>query len=242
MKDWFADWFNSPYYHILYKNRDYKEAEIFISNLVKHLTPTDQSRFLDLACGKGRHSIFLNSLGYDVTGVDLSENSIAYAKQFENNRLHFFTHDMRKPIKNDKFNYILNLFTSFGYFETEEDNQKTISAMAASLEKGGKIIIDFFNAHKVIACMVHTETKSIDGIDFHISKRLENGYIIKQIEFSDTGKAYRFYEKVQALKLSDFQKYFSRAGLGITAQYGNYLLHEFDEKQSDRLIFVAELV
>ena len=81
---WFEDWFNTPYYHILYKDRDYKEAENFISNLTKELKlPTDSS-IIDLACGKGRHSVFLNQLGFEVLGVDLSEESILHNKQFEN--------------------------------------------------------------------------------------------------------------------------------------------------------------
>ena len=76
-----------------------------------------------MACGKGRHSVHLNSLGYQVTGLDLSEESIAYAKQFENSSLHFDVHDMSTPY-HDQFDAVFNLFTSFGYFENEEDNLK----------------------------------------------------------------------------------------------------------------------
>ena len=79
---WFQSWFNTPYYHILYQNRDYKEAELFIKNLVRYLNldALDDS-ILDLACGQGRHSIFLNSLGFRVTGIDLSEKSIKHANE-----------------------------------------------------------------------------------------------------------------------------------------------------------------
>ena len=76
---------------------------------------------LDLACGKGRHSIYLNKLGYNVIGADLSKNSIQFAKEFENNRLHFVEHDMRNPLEK-KYNAILNLFTSFGFFENDAED------------------------------------------------------------------------------------------------------------------------
>ncbi|MFS8082300.1 MAG: class I SAM-dependent methyltransferase, partial [Ginsengibacter sp.] len=111
---WFKEWFNSPYYHKLYFNRDKVEAADFINRLVGYLNPPADSKMLDMACGKGRHSIQLASKGFDVTGVDLSEDSILSAKKFENNHLHFFVHDMRLPFWINYFDYGFNFFTSFG--------------------------------------------------------------------------------------------------------------------------------
>ena len=79
--EWFESWFNSEYYHILYKNRDYAEAEKFISRLMDFLCPKPDAKFVDIACGKGRHAIFINKLGYDVVGYDLSEESILEANK-----------------------------------------------------------------------------------------------------------------------------------------------------------------
>ncbi len=73
---WFKDWFNSPYYHQLYFNRDEKEAAAFIDKLINYLQPAPNASMLDVACGKGRHSIHLAEKGFDVTGIDLSEDSI----------------------------------------------------------------------------------------------------------------------------------------------------------------------
>ena len=116
---WFKDWFNSPYYHQLYKNRDLKEAELFIDKLVQHLKVSPGSRMLDVGCGKGRHCIQLAGKGFDVTGIDLSEESIEEALKYEQENLHFFTHDMRLPFWINYFDYAFNFFTSFGYFKTE---------------------------------------------------------------------------------------------------------------------------
>src|SRR3954449_2448025 len=76
---WFKEWFNSPYYHQLYFNRDMSEAAAFIDKLITHLKPAPGSTMLDVACGKGRHSLQLANKGFDVTGIDLSEDSIQEA-------------------------------------------------------------------------------------------------------------------------------------------------------------------
>ena len=91
--DWFTDWFNTSYYHTLYKNRNDDDAQLFMRNITEFLQLSKTSYIHDLPCGKGRHSIYLNSLGYHVTGSDLSENSILSAKQFENDSLHFKVKD-----------------------------------------------------------------------------------------------------------------------------------------------------
>ena len=109
--NWYASWFDTPYYHILYQERDDKEAELFMDALTSFLKLSKKAEILDLACGKGRHAKYLNELGYDVTGIDLSPSSIEFAKTLENKRLHFAVHDMCLPYPK-KFDAIFNLFTS----------------------------------------------------------------------------------------------------------------------------------
>src|SRR6478752_5285712 len=120
---WFESWFDSTFYHQLYANRDHKEAVDFIDNLLEELDLPQQSRIMDLGCGAGRHSRYLASNGYHVTGTDLSLSSIRTAKKFESDNLHFFRHDMRKPFGNNNYDCVFNFFTSFGYFKTDEENQ-----------------------------------------------------------------------------------------------------------------------
>src|SRR6476620_1008681 len=107
-KKWFQNWFNSPYYHILYKQRDDEEAELFIDNLCSFLKPAREARMLDIACGRGRHAIYLNKKGYDVTGIDLSISSIKFAQQHENPKLHFAVHDMRHLFYINYFDFAFN--------------------------------------------------------------------------------------------------------------------------------------
>lgn len=236
-ENWFTTWFDTPYYHILYKDRGFDEAEMFMKNLVSFLDLPKNSSILDLACGKGRHSVFLSKLGYQVTGVDLSKNSIDLAKQYENKRLHFKVHDMSLPLDGE-FDAVLNLFTSFGYFEHEEDNLNTIKAIKKQIKEKGVGVIDFMNAKKVIKNLNPSETKTVKGIDFELTRFYHDGYILKNIQFEDKGNQHNYTEKVRALTLEDFRSYFMEAGISLKHTFGNYGLEEFDEKRSDRLILV----
>lgn len=238
--EWFECWFDSSYYHILYKNRDFTEAELFIDKLISLLQPPKTNLFLDLGCGKGRHSIYLNKKGFDVTGIDLSEKSIAFARTEENGHLHFYKHDMRKIFRTNYYDVVVNLFTSFGYFEQDRDDNATINAVYKALKPDGFFVFDFMNSKKVIHNLPYNETKTIEGIEFKISKTLENNFIVKQIEFTDQGKKYHFQERVKALTLSDFEKYFEANKLKIVHLRGNYNLDTFDERSSDRLIIIAK--
>ncbi len=236
---WYASWFDTPYYHQLYKNRDYTEAKRFMDNLTQHLSIQESETILDLACGKGRHSIYLNSLGYKVTGIDLSKNSIDYAKTFENEDLKFEVHDMTLPYTN-KFDFVFNLFTSFGYFENEEDNLNTIKGIKSNLKPNGIGVIDFLNADFIIDQLVPEEIKIVDGLEFHIKRFVKNGFIHKQIDFSDNGQAFSFTEKVKAISLEEFQQYFEAAGLTLLEIYGDYNLSKYSKSTSPRLILIFQ--
>lgn len=240
--EWFKDWFNTPYYNLLYKHRNENEAEILINNLLDFWKPAPESSFLDVACGKGRHARYLASKGVTVVGIDLSETSIAYARQFEHDRLHFFIQDMREPFAEHCFNYALNLFTSFGYFDSDEGNKKTLQAIYEALLPDAYLLIDFMNTHKVIANLVPQETKIEGDIHFHITRQLKNNQIIKNIVVNDSGQYFDYVEKVQALTLPDFQKLLHEQHFTICRLWGNYNLDPFDPIQSDRLLVLAQKI
>lgn len=237
---WFENWFNSPYYHILYRHRNYKEAEQFIDNLIGLLKPKSDARFLDLACGKGRHSVYLNKKGYQVTGIDLSPESISHASQFENESLQFYVQDMRRPFRINYFDHVLNLFTSFGYFEDQRDDLAVVNSVYKSLKSNGTFILDFLNVQKAVVGLIPEEVQTIEGIQFRIVKKIEANFIVKHIYFTDKGKNYHFQERVKMLTLNDFEKYFSIKKLKIVSLHGNYQLDEFDVNISDRLIIITQ--
>jgi SAM-dependent methyltransferase len=239
-KEWFKDWFDSPYYHLLYQSRDEEEAHHFIKRLIDRFSLKRGLKIIDIACGKGRHSKFISTLGFDVTGIDLSAESIAYAQKDESSRLHFARHDMREVFEPSYFDVALNLFTSFGYFENEDENKKAIQSMAGNLVNNGYLVIDFLNVKKVISNLPVKEAKTIEGITFNINKFLAKGYITKEIEFSDEDEQYHFTEYVKDIRLSQFQEYLNESGLEILHTFGNYHLEPFEENNSDRLILICK--
>jgi len=239
-KEWFATWFDSPYYHLLYKNRDDKEAKKFIDNLVNHLNLLPQATVLDLACGKGRHAKMLHENGFNVLGVDLSPNSIESASKLKTSGLNFQVHDMREVIENKNFDVVFNLFTSFGYFDDESENLKMLSSIHRMLNNEGILVIDFMNATKVVNNLVASEAKIVEGVEFEIDRRFDGKHIYKNIQFSDGTNTQKHTERVQAIKIEDFKTLLSKSDFKILSTFGDFDLNNFDENSSDRLIVIAQ--
>ena len=239
MPEWFESWFNSPYYHILYQHRDGNEAAGFIDTLLNYLNPKPDSRMLDLACGRGRHASYLSSKGFDVTGIDLSEHNIEEARLLENEKLHFFVHDMRKVFRLADFDYVFNFFTSFGYFDDESDNYQVVRAIEKEMRKEGTLIIDFLNVKKVLSELSVEDSVVIDNIEFRIQRKQQDNKIIKKITFNDSVKDHNFEEHVQALSLEHFEDYLGSVKMRIKDIFGDYSLNGYSEHESERLIIVA---
>lgn len=238
--EWFYDWFNSPYYHLLYHKRDDAEAKYFINNLLSKLHIPADSRLLDIACGRGRHAIYLNKHGYDVTGIDLSVENIRFARQFENDSLRFFVQDMRELSYDRCFDVALNLFTSFGYFETDEQHTGSLINFNKALKPGGLLVLDYFNSHKILQKLITSQVKTVEDIDFHIQKMVSDKKIIKTISFDHGNKSYIFKEMVSTFTQADFTRFFKQSGFEIISTFGSYGLDPFDVEQSDRLIFICK--
>ena len=231
------DWFDSDYYHVLYKHRDYNEARNFIDNIVEYLDLKKGSQILDLACGIGRHSIYLDKIGFKVVGTDKSPNNIKKAKASHNQSLSFLQMEMIDDT-NHKYDGIFNLFTSFGYVN-HDYNLKTIKNIERQLKDDGTVIIDFMNTLFVKNNLVIEETKVIDDLSFKIKRRSDGKHIYKEIKFNDK-KDYFFQEKVMDLSLKDFENYLKKYNLKIIKTFGDYNLNEFDIKNSERLIMVIK--
>ena len=231
------DWFDSDYYHVLYKHRDYNEARNFIDNIVEYLDLKKGSKILDLACGIGRHSIYLDKIGFKVVGTDKSPNNIKKAKASKNQDISFLQMEMIDDT-NHKYDGIFNLFTSFGYVN-HDYNLKTIKNIERQLKDDGTVIIDFMNTLFVKNNLVIEETKVIDDLSFKIKRRSDGKHIYKEIKFQDK-KDYFFQEKVMDLSLNDFENYLKRYNLKIIKTFGDYNLNEFDIKNSERLVMVIK--
>ncbi len=236
-REWFEEWFDSIWYDILYANRNEEEAEAFMDKLIAFLKPSENDSFLDLACGSGRHAICLAKKGYKVTGIDLSKRKIAQAKLKGEGLVDFFVHDMRDPLPDMSFSFILNLYTSFGYFESLSDHIKALNAIRASLKPGGKLVIDYMNARYVTGKLPSEYTRKIGGITFQIKKHKEKNCVIKEIDILEKGL--HFIEKVRLFTLDDFREILESTDFEIQAIFGDYKLNPYEDLASERLIIIT---
>ncbi|HUZ60549.1 MAG TPA: class I SAM-dependent methyltransferase [Hanamia sp.] len=243
-KYWFEEWFNSPYYYQLYSKRNNLEAAEFINKLIDYLKPAPGAFMLDIACGRGRHSIQLASKGFDVTGIDLSNYSIQVAKKKENDHLHFFTHDMRFPFWINYFNYAFNFFTSFGYFDTRREHDNAIRTIAESLKPKGIFMIDYLNVHYAEAHIKGKSEKNIDGVNYHITRWDDKTHFYKKIivEDEDLKRKFNYREKVRKFILEDFKEMLSFQQMQVQAVFGDYNFNDYDIKKSPRMIIIAKKI
>lgn len=243
-KDWYNDWFNSPFYHKLYFERDEKEAEVFIQQLIRHLQPVAGATMLDVACGRGRHSKTLAAMGFPVTGIDISPQSIIHAKQAETDTLEFFVHDMRLPFRINYFDYAFNFFTSFGYFKTRREHDDAIRTISRSLRTGGTFVIDYLNVHYAEERLIRKEEKQIGDTLYHIHRWDDATHFYKKITVQDPQLpvTVEHTEKVAKFTLGDFNDMLSYCGMQVQEVFGDYALGPYDTRTVPRLILTAKRV
>lgn len=238
--NWFENWFDSDFYHVLYKERDETEASKFIFALNQEFGFIAGQKVLDLACGRGRHTRYLASLGLEASGFDLSKSSIEFARKACDRAIQFEVKDMREEFGNETFDVILNLFTSFGYYENDYENLKVVQNMVQALKPNGLLIIDFLNPNSTRETLKPKENKQVNGLKFKLLRYIQNNFLHKRIEFEFGGKTHVVTEKVMLIEAETFKAYFENCRLVLLHVYGDYSLNSFQENTSPRMIFVVK--
>ncbi len=243
---WFESWFDSPLYEQLYANRDDAEAARLVDWVSGQFPPVDHSRILDLGCGRGRHSLLLASKGYEVTGVDLSLHAINKARQKAREaniqNVRFETGDMRSWRKSP-FDLVCNLFTSFGYFDEDNDNLHVVSNIKANLKTGGYLVMDYLNPSYVRETLVPEETTELGELSCRIHRHIENGMVVKSLSFvsREDGRSVSFQERVKLYDLQWFETAFTAHDMNIARLCGDYSGGGFDSLKSTRMVMVVHL-
>jgi SAM-dependent methyltransferase len=238
-KEWFASWFNSPYYPMLYRHRDEAEAQEALTNLHRFLKLPEGSLVLDLCCGQGRHSRTLHQLGCQVVGIDLSGSAIEYARSLAQPGQRFEVQDMRSFSVDERFDAVFNLFTSFGYFDSNAENLRVLGRIAHHLHTNGILVLDYLNAVPLLNQRIQQAEQSIDGVLFRTAKSIEGNSVVKHIEVIDKGAIHTFVERVQLITLADFSSMLQSSGFTIDYVFGNYQLDEYKPEQSTRCLIIA---
>ena len=240
MTKWIQDWFGSDHYSVLYKHRDDAEAKRLIGNLTTLLGIPSGSCVMDCGCGKGRHSIQMQEKGFQVTGLDISEKSISCAKKYEGRNLTFYSHDLRNLFRINYYEAALCLFTSFGYFENDAENNKVVKSIGSALKKNGWFVLDFMNAEKEIKELIPEQICRAGNFTYKMKRGIENGCIVKEIIVTEDGKEHSFRERVKAYKRKDLENFFVRNGLEVVHLLGDYDLNPFDVNTSERMILIGK--
>lgn len=237
---WYREWFDTDYYHLLYNKRNDAEAEAFVTLLHRHLNLPAGAKVADIACGKGRHSRVLAALGCEVWGFDLSPNSIAYAEGLQTPHTHFRVQDIRDPYTENHFHAAFNLFTSFGYFESREDDIRCIRNIFQMLDPGGYFVQDYINGVMYIPDLPMEGTEIRGEVTFQFRKTFEDSHIKKCIHVSDHGQELDFAEKVKIYSAENLQEMHTSCGFKVSAVFGDYNLQTYNPASSPRIIIVSE--
>ena len=241
---WYRQWFDTPYYSQLYAHRGSKEAEQFLSQLIKRWDMQPHTQVLDIPCGEGRYSRLLHQKGFHVVGLDINEALIKRAKaQDAGKDVIYGVHDMYKPYAQGVFDYVLMLFTSFGYFSTKKASMDTLISQGGALKEGGLFVLDYFNPTWVKKRLVGKEEKVLEGVHYVIRKHIlsKEGaeILIKEIDLTDGEERRRYREQVMLFSAQDLATFFAAADMKVEAIYGSYDLGDYDENSSPRWIWVG---
>lgn len=238
---WYEGWFDSKAYDLVYAHRDVDEAEQLVHLIEDAVTPAPDAHILDVGCGRGRHARIFARHGYTVTGIDLSPEAIAAARekaQSEGVDITFEQGDMRDPYCDGCADGVVNLFTTFGYFETDAENLRALQAMTTALRPGGWFVQDFLNAPQVKDTLVPSTTRTVNGVTIEQKRWIDDGRINKEITLDHGDGTDTFYESVRLYTRDELVSLYPDADLELVDTYGSYqgAPHTSD---SPRLILVA---
>jgi len=239
---WYKDWFNSENYIKVYSHRDETEAVKLVELITKSLLLQQGSSVLDMACGSGRHAITFAKMGFNVTAVDLSELLISEAKKNALQtgvKIDFILSDILEYETSKRFDLVVNLFTSIGYFENDEENFYVIKKAYDLLNQGGYFILDYFNKDYLLKNLIPTTIFSENGFRITQNRSIEETRIIKKITIENNGSAEEFYESVRLYSYEEILVYIKKAGFAVIKQYGDYFANNFERETSSRLIIFA---
>jgi|WetSurMetagenome_2_1015567.scaffolds.fasta_scaffold194278_2 cyclopropane fatty-acyl-phospholipid synthase-like methyltransferase len=241
--EWFKDWFNTKEYLNVYQHRNESDAEDHIKLILENVKIHSGAKILDMACGAGRHALILARKDFELTAIDLSENLISIAEksaQDENLKINFVQSDIREFETEEKFNLVINLFTSFGYFESDEENFAVLQKAYDLLVDDGFFVLDFFNSHFLQKNLVEFSEENLDNAEIHQYRKIKDNRVTKKIVITKNGSLSNYEESVRMYTKDELVGAIQNIGFDIYKTFGDFLGNEFDKLSSPRLIMICK--
>jgi SAM-dependent methyltransferase len=215
---WYREWFGEEYLD-LYSYRDEAEARRQVDFFRRQFGAV-RGPILDLACGKGRHVREFLANGYRVVGCDLSWTLLRYGIA-EFGPMSVVRADMRRlPFCDATFDGLANFFTSFGYFEEEDENVRTVREMARVLKRDAPFLFDFLNVHRELSRLVEREERETDSGPVLIERWFDGAArtFNKRITIGEK----KFLERVRGYDLDEMSAIFAAGGMAIREAFGDF--------------------
>jgi len=235
-------WYRTAFdvlYSRVYRHRDDASARGEVEALLGLVGAAGGERVLDVACGAGRHLRAMLDRGLDGYGMDLSVALLAEAVAERGLAGRVVQADMRRVPFAADFDLATNLFTSFGYFESDEENAMALWSMAGVLRPGGKLVVDHANREHVRANLVEADRQQVDELVVDNRRRIEGGRMIKDMTItSPSGRTERVTERVRLYSPDELARAFEAAGLRGVRIYGS-LAGEPRTDDSARMIVIG---
>lgn len=244
VQKWYEESFGEDYL-LIYRHRNREHAESEVQNMLQWLKLPHQSHILDLCCGTGRHALTFANANYRVTGVDLSSILLQVARKSDpNNRVTWIESDMRalpnQSMFTEGFDAVVNLFTSFGYFDDDSEQMKVLLQIRRALKSNGQFVIDLMNASYTAENLVPFSRRVEQGAVISEMRQIEKGFVVKKIVIQEANRPPRHYtERVKLYSAEALTAMLNEAGLVLDSIYGSYDGQIYDPRLSSRMIMTG---
>ena len=238
--NWYENWFGNEYLSV-YAHRDEEEARKLIELILQYVQLDKKAKILDLCCGQGRHAYILSQKGFEVYGIDLSRTLLQVAK-YKNNRndnTFFIQADMRSLPSVNSFDLLLNLFTSFGYFEEDIENKTVFREFHQVLKPGGNFVFDYFHTPYLLAHLERHHSEKIGDLIVEQERFIEGSRVQKIIRLNRGGKKSTFYESVKMYEKDKILEMMNETNLSVRHIFGDYAGSPLRDT-SERIIIIGQ--